>query len=287
VPCNDPDYVKGSSAAVADLRAAIAHLSGRPDIDPSRIVSAGQSAGGLTTVALTADPPKGLVAGIRFAGGRGSRADHEICHEERLIEAMRRFGQRSRLPMLWIYTENDRYFGPALARKMRDAFAGAGGQVDFVLMPPFGTDIACFRRASRNELRQSTNFSWASASSCGTTASAAAVARTQHARKPVVVGTRCVREISRRGPAQGIRYFAGRSMGLAIGTQKCKRCEQDCSRSLRQARERLPALSLSTTPRHSATLLDYACRSGTRSTRPSSSCVTLIWQDNREFGRTS
>ncbi len=139
-PCDNPDYVKAASASVADMRAAIAHLSSRPDIDPARIVSAGQSAGGLATVALTADPPKGLVAGISFAGGRGSRSEDEVCREERLVEAMRRFGQRSRLPMLWVYTENDRFFGPALARKMRDAFVGAGGQVQFVLMPPFGRD---------------------------------------------------------------------------------------------------------------------------------------------------
>ena len=31
----------------------------------------------------------------------------------------------------------------------------------------------------------------------------------------------------------------------------------------------------------------YACRSGVRTTRPSSSAVTLIWQDSREFGFTS
>ena len=30
-----------------------------------------------------------------------------------------------------------------------------------------------------------------------------------------------------------------------------------------------------------------ACRSGVRTIRPSSSSVTLIWQDRREFGRTS
>ena len=32
---------------------------------------------------------------------------------------------------------------------------------------------------------------------------------------------------------------------------------------------------------------DYACRSGVRTTRPSSSSVTLIWHDSREFGFTS
>ncbi len=31
----------------------------------------------------------------------------------------------------------------------------------------------------------------------------------------------------------------------------------------------------------------YACFSGVRTTSPSSSSVTLIWQDSREFGRTS
>src|SRR6266567_3892539 len=35
-----------------------------------------------------------------------------------------------------------------------------------------------------------------------------------------------------------------------------------------------------------AGLRSYACRSGMRTTRPSSSSVTLIWQERREFGRT-
>jgi len=139
-PCDDPDYIKAGNASAADLRAAIAHLAMRADIDKSRIMSVGQSAGGLATVALTADPPTGLVAAINFAGGRGSRADDEVCREGRLVEAMRSFGQRSRVPMLWIYAENDRYFGPALARRMRDAFADAGGRLQFVQAPPFGRD---------------------------------------------------------------------------------------------------------------------------------------------------
>jgi dienelactone hydrolase len=139
-PCDNPNYVKSASASAADLRAAIVHLAARPDVDRPRIVSVGQSAGGLATVALTADPPSGLVAAINFAGGRGSRADHQVCRDERLVEAMRSFGRRSRVPMLWVYTENDHYFGPALARRMHDAFAGAGGQVQFVQAPPFGRD---------------------------------------------------------------------------------------------------------------------------------------------------
>jgi hypothetical protein len=36
-----------------------------------------------------------------------------------------------------------------------------------------------------------------------------------------------------------------------------------------------------------AVLAAYACFSGVRTTRPSSSSLTLIWQDSREFARTS
>jgi hypothetical protein len=57
-----------------------------------------------------------------------------------LISAFGEFGQRSRLPMLWVYAQNDHFFGPALAEKLRDAFVRGGGKVTFVQAPPFGTD---------------------------------------------------------------------------------------------------------------------------------------------------
>ena len=138
--CRNPDYASAGATSAADLRAALVHLSKRPDVDSARMISVGQSAGGFGTVALSADPPQGLLAGINFAGGRGSQADDEVCREERLIEAMRGFGRRSRLPMLWVYTENDRYFGPELSRRMHAAFASAGGNAEFILAPPFGRD---------------------------------------------------------------------------------------------------------------------------------------------------
>jgi dienelactone hydrolase len=139
-PCNDRDYVTSATTSAADLRAAIADLTRRDDIDATRIIGVGQSAGGFATIALTADPPANLLAGISFAGGRGSRADHDVCQEDRLVEAMRSLGRRSRLPMLWVYAENDKFFGPALARRMHNAFVSAGGTAEFVMAPPFGRD---------------------------------------------------------------------------------------------------------------------------------------------------
>ena len=112
----------------------------RPDIDATRIISVGQSAGGFATVALTADPPAGLVAAISFAGGRGSPRDGEVCEEDRLVAAFAAFGKTSRIPMLWVYADNDLFFGPKLAQRMHQAFAGAGGEAELVMHPAFGKD---------------------------------------------------------------------------------------------------------------------------------------------------
>jgi dienelactone hydrolase len=138
--CGDPDYVAAGAASAADLKTAIAFLASRPDVDTSRTIGIGVSAGGFATVALAADAPVGLVAAINFAGGRGSLRDDEVCRPDRLIDAFRVFGAHARVPMLWVYADNDHFFGPALARKFNAAYTDSGGSVDFVAAPAFGSD---------------------------------------------------------------------------------------------------------------------------------------------------
>lgn len=139
-PCDNPDYVRSGRTGAADIKAAIVALGKRSDVDPARAIAVGQSAGGLASVALAADPPPGLVAVINFAGGRGSRADFDVCKEERLTAAFGAFGKTSRLPMLWIYTANDHFFEPKLAEKFHDAFKAGGGRVQFIRAPAYGKD---------------------------------------------------------------------------------------------------------------------------------------------------
>ena len=138
--CQNPDYLASGRSAARDLRAAIEFLSRRPDIDATRIISVGQSAGGFATVALTADPPAGLVAAISFAGGRGSPKDGEVCAGDRLAAAFAAFGKTSRIPMLWIYADNDLFFGPALVQRLHQAFSAAGGEAELIRHPAFGKD---------------------------------------------------------------------------------------------------------------------------------------------------
>jgi dienelactone hydrolase len=138
--CSNPDYIAAGRAAAADLKLSLEFVSHRPDIDPTHLIAIGVSAGGFATVALTAEPPPGLVSAISFAGGRGSLQADQDCRSDRLIEAFRAFGQSSRIPMLWVYAANDHFFPLALARQLRAAFVAGGGNVDFVAAPAFGND---------------------------------------------------------------------------------------------------------------------------------------------------
>jgi dienelactone hydrolase len=138
--CPQTDYERASQNAAEDLRVAIEYGSRLPDVDPTRAIAVGISTGGMATVALTADAPKNLVAAINFAGGRGSQADHDVCNPDSLVSAYHDFGRRSRVPMLWIYAQNDKFFWPELAQRFDAAFRAAGGQDEFIQAPADGDD---------------------------------------------------------------------------------------------------------------------------------------------------
>jgi hypothetical protein len=100
-------------------------------------------------VALTAKAPRGLVAAFNFAGGRGSRADHDVCKPDNLIHAYRDFGKHSRTSTLCIYAQNDKFFWPELAQQFDAAFSSRGRQDQFVLAPAIGEEgHSLFRHVS-------------------------------------------------------------------------------------------------------------------------------------------
>ena len=138
--CGDPDYHRAGLETARDLRAAVDAARGEPWADANRVVLAGQSAGGFGSVAASSTPFEGLVAVVNFAGGRGSLAPEQVCGEPRLVEAMARYGERSRVPSLFVYSANDRFFAPPLARRLHAAFTAAGGNAEFLDAPPTGRD---------------------------------------------------------------------------------------------------------------------------------------------------
>jgi len=96
--CTNAAYLPAAAVAVADLRAAIDAMARRADVTTTGMIAAGHSAGGLATVALTAQAPPGLVAAISFAGGRGSRDRcRTSCNPDGLVQAFASFGKTSRV----------------------------------------------------------------------------------------------------------------------------------------------------------------------------------------------
>jgi dienelactone hydrolase len=142
--CADADFRKSGIRTAAAIAAAIDYMSGQSFVRRTGLLALGQSAGGWGSLALAADhAPAGLKAVVAFAPGRGGRVNdtaNNNCAPDRLVAAAREFGQKARIPTLWLYAENDSYFGPALSRRMAEAYRAGGGQVEYHLLPALAGD---------------------------------------------------------------------------------------------------------------------------------------------------
>jgi dienelactone hydrolase len=139
--CGVADYARAGRATAEDILASLRALTAEPGVDSGRVTLMGFSAGGWGSLAAAAKGAPGLRAVINFAGGRGSKGGpNVICGgDEALIAAARGFAAPG-VPQLWIYAENDRFFGASLARRMLAAMTEAGGAAELVVTPPVGED---------------------------------------------------------------------------------------------------------------------------------------------------
>ncbi|MBN8993880.1 MAG: alpha/beta hydrolase [Rhizobiales bacterium] len=141
--CASPDFVRAGEAAADSIAAAIAFMVRQPFIKPTGIVVVGNSAGGWGAMALAGRNPRGVVAIIGFAPGRGGRQHglaNNNCAPGRLVEAAARFGAKARIRTLWLYAANDTYFPPKLSGRLAAAFARSGGKAEYHLLPPVGRE---------------------------------------------------------------------------------------------------------------------------------------------------
>ena len=138
--CSNPNF-RDAGLAVAQVDLWIVDFMASEKRVPAKdVIVVGQSAGGWAAIALSSLNPPPVKAIITFAAGRGGRVDgkpNNNCGPDRLVEATGEFGRTSRVPMLWIYIENDTFFGPALSKRMHEAFTAAGGKAEYHLLPPF------------------------------------------------------------------------------------------------------------------------------------------------------
>lgn len=138
--CADPNYAHAGWAGAIDIAAIARYMRSQPYVSKGKWISVGHSAGAFETLALAADAPHGLVAAIAFAPGRGSAAPGEVCDERQLVATFADYGRTSRVPVLWVATQNDHSFDLRLESLLTDAFTKAGGNVTFVKTAAFGED---------------------------------------------------------------------------------------------------------------------------------------------------
>lgn len=141
--CAQPDYVHAGIETAIDVDATIDFLTRLPEVKPSDAVVVGQSAGGWGAIAYASAPHPKVAAFVVMAGGRGGHRDnrpHNNCRPDALADAAGHFGKTARTPMLWIYTQNDSFFAPPIARALYHSFTSAGGVADFEQPGPYGTD---------------------------------------------------------------------------------------------------------------------------------------------------
>lgn len=141
--CTHRNYPPAYRAAADESLQVLATVQRRADARPDRTVVVGQSFGGATSVALAALAPAGVVAAINFAGGGGGDPKlrpEQPCNQPQLKRLFAGYGETARVPMLWVYAENDRFFGRTLPREWFQAFRAAGGQAELQQLPPQGED---------------------------------------------------------------------------------------------------------------------------------------------------
>jgi dienelactone hydrolase len=122
-----------------DIRAAVDYARSQSWADPDHIIVAGQSYGGLATVALGTEALPGVRGLLNFAGGLRD-SDARCDWRGELVRAFTDYGSKNKVRTLWMYGVNDSLFEPALVDRMHDAFVGAGGQVRLIQYGAFKRD---------------------------------------------------------------------------------------------------------------------------------------------------
>ena len=134
-----PDFARSANNAAHAVLAALGWVRKQPWADAKHIVLAGTSMGGLASIATAATNPEGVAAYVNFAGGtggHGKRSPEHSCGSADMRDLLAEYGRTTHVPSLWLYAENDLFWGPEWPRAWHRAFAGGGSHTEFVMTSP-------------------------------------------------------------------------------------------------------------------------------------------------------
>jgi dienelactone hydrolase len=141
-PCDAMDFAPMVEAITAHVRATMAYAAAQPWIDIGNLLLAGESVGGFGSIAAAGELA-GVKAVINFAGGTGGsieRPERPCSPLNVELQFARAAGKGGAIPSLWLYSDNDRLWGPMVPRWWHGAYVAAGGTAELHILPPLGED---------------------------------------------------------------------------------------------------------------------------------------------------
>ena len=126
-------------AQAEDVAATLAFAHAQSYVDTNRSLIVGQSHGGWTTLAFGALNSDASVKGlVNFAGGL--RQDQCTGWRAALGKAAAEYGQRTKVPSIWLYGDNDSYFAPEVYTDMFENYRRGNPDAELIAYGTFGTD---------------------------------------------------------------------------------------------------------------------------------------------------
>jgi dienelactone hydrolase len=141
--CDGRNYTPIAAGVAAHIRAAVEYAGKQSWVQKDNLLLAGVSVGGFGSIVAGGQHLPGVRAIISFAGGTGGwpeKRPEQPCNpgnvERHLVDAAR----KGKLPSIWFYAENDRYWGPRVPRTWHAAYVKEGGTAELHVLPPLGAD---------------------------------------------------------------------------------------------------------------------------------------------------
>jgi dienelactone hydrolase len=141
--CARRDFGSVFEAGAAQVLEVIRYAKAQGYVDAGRGLLAGQSFGGAIAVAVASKNIPGVAGAINFAGGSGGDPEgspENPCSEPTLSRVLSNYGHTSRIPTIWLYSENDRYWGRDKPVAWFKAYRAKGGMGEFVQLPAYRND---------------------------------------------------------------------------------------------------------------------------------------------------
>jgi dienelactone hydrolase len=141
--CGNKNYLEARKAAIDQSKQVLNHVFDFSYIDRTKGIVVGQSVGGFTTIGLSAENISGLKGAINFAGGDGGdpiKSAEKPCGDYLIKDTFAKYGASNKIPTLWLYSVNDKFWGEQLPKDWFAAFQKAGGKGQFISLPAYKED---------------------------------------------------------------------------------------------------------------------------------------------------